>query len=88
MATLTGSARNDVQNAINPAPSAAANMPKDGLPIMHQSLHPCLPPRRLIYLETENKFQVAYRPTFHGQTSVALPSGLFLRINSVLVPSA
>ncbi|KIJ12005.1 hypothetical protein PAXINDRAFT_157105 [Paxillus involutus ATCC 200175] len=40
-ATVT---RNNVQNAINPAPSAAAHMPKDGLPMMHQGrLPPILP---------------------------------------------
>ena len=36
----TDEARNDEQHATNPAPSAAANMPKDGLPIMHQSSPP------------------------------------------------
>ncbi|KAF8838602.1 anaphase-promoting complex, subunit 10 [Paxillus ammoniavirescens] len=36
--------RNNIQNAINPAPSAAAQMPKDGLPMMHQGrLPPILP---------------------------------------------
>ncbi|KAG8216425.1 galactose-binding domain-like protein [Butyriboletus roseoflavus] len=44
MSTPTGSIRNDVPNVINSTPSAVANMPKDGLPIMHQSLPSCLPP--------------------------------------------
>ncbi|KAF8134849.1 anaphase-promoting complex, subunit 10-domain-containing protein [Boletus edulis] len=45
MTALAGNTRNDVvQNAANPAPSASANMPKDGMPIMHQTRVPPILP--------------------------------------------
>ncbi|KAG9315127.1 galactose-binding domain-like protein [Chiua virens] len=43
-ATAADGARNDAQNATDADPSTAVNLPKDGLPIMHQTrLPPTLP---------------------------------------------